>query len=74
MPAETAADSWIDMSAVRDKEMREEFVSTACGYRSTVHLGSLGGSLDMRSSCVENRKLVRWCSRLVFKALSQQQQ
>lgn len=27
MPADAAADSWIDMSAVRDKEMREEFVS-----------------------------------------------
>lgn len=27
MPADAAADSWIDMDAVRDKELREEFVS-----------------------------------------------
>lgn len=27
MPAEAAAGSWIDMNAVRDKELREEFVS-----------------------------------------------
>lgn len=31
MPAEAAADSWIDMSAVRDKETREEFVSLVPG-------------------------------------------
>lgn len=35
MPAEVAAESWIDMSAVRDKEMREEFVSTV-PYSCTV--------------------------------------
>eukprot|EP00903_Cladosiphon_okamuranus_P014819 g13724.t1 len=28
MPADVAADSWIDMSAVRDKEMREEFAAS----------------------------------------------
>lgn len=30
MPAEVATESWIDMEAVRDKEMREEFVSPSC--------------------------------------------